>query len=121
MTPGALLIASVTASLGPAADGDDGAHVIPAFARKYGVSCAVCHNPAPRLNSVGESFAANGFRFSPDEPMGDTIATGDELLTLLRRIDLAFRGRQRGQVGVVVGGRRPALSAVLRAAASSAL
>ncbi|MEX2177785.1 MAG: hypothetical protein WD801_03685 [Gemmatimonadaceae bacterium] len=40
---------------------------IPAFARKYGLSCASCHSPIPRLTPLGETFAANGFEFSPDE------------------------------------------------------
>jgi hypothetical protein len=67
------------------------AHAIPAFARNYNVSCNLCHDPAPRLNAFGEQFAANGFEFMPGEPARDTIATGDDLLRLLRRIDLAFR------------------------------
>jgi hypothetical protein len=67
------------------------AHAIPAFARKYNVSCSLCHDPAPRLTAFGEQFAANGFEFFPGEPPRDTVATGDELLRLLRRIDIAFR------------------------------
>ena len=34
---------------------------IPAFARKYGLSCKICHDPFPRLNAYGEDFAGNGF------------------------------------------------------------
>jgi hypothetical protein len=41
------------------------AEAIPAFARKYGVSCQMCHDPVPRLNAAGEAFAANGFQFAP--------------------------------------------------------
>jgi hypothetical protein len=67
------------------------AHGIPAFARKYNVSCNLCHSPAPRLNEFGETFAANGFEFTPGEEPRDTIETGDAMLRLLRRIDLAFR------------------------------
>lgn len=67
------------------------ADAIPAFARKYGVSCNLCHAPAPRLNSFGEQFAGNGFEMQVGEPARDTIATGDELLRLLRRIDFALR------------------------------
>lgn len=36
---------------------------IPAFARKYGASCSLCHAPFPRLTAFGERFAANGFEF----------------------------------------------------------
>ena len=64
---------------------------IPAFARRYKVSCMLCHNPVPKLNDFGESFAANGFRLAPGEVPADTLATGDPLLTLVRDLGLAFR------------------------------
>lgn len=64
---------------------------IPAFARKYGVTCSLCHNPAPRLNAFGEQFAANGFEFAVGEAARDTIDTGDPLLRLMRDIPLAIR------------------------------
>ena len=60
------------------------------IARKYGVSCATCHLPVPRLNAVGEAFAANGFEFTPGE-LRDTIQTGDPLLQLQRNVPLAIR------------------------------
>jgi hypothetical protein len=81
----ALLAAAGLVSL-PAA-----ASAIPAFARKYGVSCSLCHAPAPRLNSFGESFAANGFEMQVGEEPRDTIDTGDALLRLLRRLEFALR------------------------------
>jgi len=71
--------------------GGAGASEIPAFARKYGVSCATCHMPVPRLTAVGEAFAANGFEFAPGEETRDTIATGDPLLRLQRNLPLAIR------------------------------
>jgi len=64
---------------------------IPAFARKYRVSCATCHSPIPRLNAVGEAFAANGFEFAPGEVPRDTINTGDPLLRLQNNLPLAIR------------------------------
>jgi hypothetical protein len=64
---------------------------IPAFARKYRVSCATCHAPVPRLNAVGEAFAANGFEFAPGKEDRDTIATGDPLLRLQNNLPLAIR------------------------------
>lgn len=67
------------------------AGAIPAFARKYRVSCALCHNPMPALTPFGEQFAGNGFRFAPGEEPRDTIATGDELLTLPSTLPLALR------------------------------
>ncbi|UCC48451.1 MAG: hypothetical protein JSV41_13480 [Gemmatimonadota bacterium] len=67
------------------------ADAIPAFARKYRVSCQLCHNPIPRLTEFGETFAGNGFRFSAAEPARDTIDTGDRLLELARDLPLAIR------------------------------
>lgn len=64
---------------------------IPAFARKYRVTCSVCHTTVPSLNEFGETFAGNGFEFVPGEPPRDTIPTGDQLLRLLERINFAFR------------------------------
>ena len=67
------------------------AHAIPAFARKYRVSCSMCHAPVPRLNDMGEQFAANGFEIVRGEKPADTITTGDPLLRLQRDIPLAVR------------------------------
>ncbi len=64
---------------------------IPAFARKYKISCATCHSPIPRLNAVGEAFAANGFEFASNEIPRDTINTGDPLLRLQNNLPLAIR------------------------------
>jgi hypothetical protein len=71
---------------------------IPAFARKYGLSCVVCHAPVPRLTAAGEEFAGNGFEFQVGEEPRDTIATGDPLLRLLRTIPLAVRVDVYGQL-----------------------
>jgi hypothetical protein len=67
------------------------AEAIPAFARKYHVSCSLCHGPVPRLTSFGETFAANGFEFQPGEAPRDTIQTGDPLLRLQADLPLAIR------------------------------
>ena len=50
------------------------AHAIPAFARKYKVTCALCHAPFPRLNAFGNMFAANGFQMARGEPALDTTS-----------------------------------------------
>lgn len=84
-----LLVVLAAATDSPAAAGS--AATIPAFARRYGMSCNVCHNPVPRLTAFGEAFAGNGFRLAPGEPPRDTIATGDELLDLPRNVPLAIR------------------------------
>ena len=64
---------------------------IPAFARKYGFSCSVCHAPIPRLTEFGDTFAGNGFQISSKEEPRDTIDTGDPLLRLMKDVPLAIR------------------------------
>ncbi len=88
--PAAAATVVLLATLGLAADP---AAAIPAFARKYRVSCSTCHDPFPRLKPFGDEFAANGFRM-PDpsqEPTRDTHDTGDPLLHLVRSVPLAVR------------------------------
>jgi len=67
------------------------ADAIPAFARLYGVSCSMCHDPIPRLNAFGEMFVGNGYRFFPGQLPPDRMATGDPLLQLPGRLRLAMR------------------------------
>lgn len=67
------------------------ADAIPAFARRYRVSCMLCHNPVPVLTDFGDRFAANGFRLATGEVPADTLVTGDPLLTLVQDLGLAFR------------------------------
>lgn len=65
---------------------------IPAFARKYQISCQVCHSPAlPRLKAFGEEFATAGFRMTQYESPRYFINTGDEKLSLFRELPLAIR------------------------------
>ena len=67
------------------------ATAIPAFARRYKVSCALCHNPAPKLTEFGRTFAANGLRMAAGEDPVDTIGTSDADLALLKDLPLAVR------------------------------
>ncbi|NJD19155.1 MAG: hypothetical protein FIA95_07725 [Gemmatimonadetes bacterium] len=64
---------------------------IPAFARKYKFTCAMCHAPFPRLTAFGETFAGNGFQLARGETPMDTVTTGDAMLRLQREIPLAMR------------------------------
>jgi len=66
---------------------------IPAFARKYQISCQVCHSPAmPRLKAFGEEFAGNGFRLTEYEsPRYFIQQVGDDRLSLFRELPLAIR------------------------------
>jgi hypothetical protein len=47
------------------------AEAIPAFARKYGMSCTACHVAWPILNQEGQNFRDNGYRFKlgKDDPV----------------------------------------------------
>jgi len=64
---------------------------MPAFARKYSLSCKTCHTPFPKLKPYGEEFAANGFVIKDKDTPRDTIDTGDAALSLLRTIPIALR------------------------------
>jgi len=86
--PRALLAFLATAVLPPAHAAANG---LPIFARRYRVTCSLCHNPAPVLTSYGRIFAANGFRMSSGEQPSDTVTTGDAQLSLLKDIPLALR------------------------------
>lgn len=67
------------------------ADAIPAFARKYKITCSLCHAPFPRLTAFGEQFAGNGFQLARGETPLDTVFTGDPALRLMRDIPLAIR------------------------------
>jgi len=69
----------------------ESALAIPAFARKYRMSCTTCHAPFPRLKEYGDDFAGNGFQLSDQEAPGYYVKTGDEELDLLREFPLAVR------------------------------
>lgn len=69
------------------------ADAIPAFARKYQLSCSTCHAPFPRLKPYGEEFAGRGFRMEDPskEPTRATYDVGDPMLKLFRELPLAVR------------------------------
>lgn len=81
---------------------------IPSFARKYNVSCSLCHSPFPRLTAFGETFAANGFEFTPGETPEDTVDTGDPLLRLQESVPLALRVDLYGQALTATSGEQVA-------------
>lgn len=64
---------------------------IPAFARKYRMSCKTCHAPFPRLKPYGDDFAGNAFKLSDEKSPGYFVDTGDEELSLLRNFPVAAR------------------------------
>ncbi|GAB4127501.1 MAG: hypothetical protein Fur0015_01100 [Ignavibacteriales bacterium] len=64
---------------------------IPAFARKYNMSCQTCHSPFPKLKPYGDEFAGNGFALADKDAPRYYVNTGDENLSLLREIPFAIR------------------------------
>lgn len=64
---------------------------IPAFGRKYNMSCQTCHSPFPKLKDYGEEFAGNGFILSDKDAPRYYLRTGDDELSLLREIPIALR------------------------------
>jgi hypothetical protein len=67
------------------------AEAIPAFARKYAMSCKTCHAPMPRLKAYGDEFAGNGFKLPEKEAPRYFLETGDEQLSLIRDFPVAAR------------------------------
>lgn len=67
------------------------AGAIPAFARKYSMSCTTCHAPFPKIKDYGDEFAANGFTLKDKEAPRYFVEAGDENLNLIRDLPLAFR------------------------------
>jgi len=78
----ALLLAALTAG---------SLEAVPAFARKYSMSCKTCHAPFPKLLPYGEEFAGNGFVIKDKETPRYFVDTGDPTLSLLRDLPIALR------------------------------
>jgi hypothetical protein len=51
------------------------AAAIPSFARKYETTCTTCHTVYPMLNSFGEAFRRNGYRFPSQDGSTDSDVT----------------------------------------------
>ncbi|MFC2089734.1 hypothetical protein ACFLT1_03075 [Bacteroidota bacterium] len=70
----------------------DQASAIPAFARKYGISCMTCHAPAiPKLKPYGNDFAGAGFKLNDYQAPRYFQDAGDDKLTLIRDFPIAVR------------------------------
>lgn len=61
---------------------------IPAFARKYGFNCTMCHSNFPRLNDFGQRYRMNGYRIPGRENDETTVHQG--LLPIALRSSLTF-------------------------------
>jgi hypothetical protein len=64
---------------------------IPAFARKYQMTCKTCHAPFPRIKPYGDEFAGNGFVIKDKDAPRYFVDTGDSFLSLLREVPVALR------------------------------
>lgn len=65
---------------------------IPAFARKYGISCMTCHAPAaPKLKPYGDTFAGSGFKLTDYQSPRYFQDAGDDKLSLIRSFPIAVR------------------------------
>ena len=64
---------------------------IPAFARKYSMTCKTCHSPFPKLKPYGDEFAANGFVLKDKDAPRYYVETGDNELSLIRDLPVAIR------------------------------
>jgi len=64
---------------------------IPAFARKYRMSCKTCHLAIPKLKPYGDDFAANGFELADQDNARYYVDTGDDKLSLIREFPIAAR------------------------------
>lgn len=69
----------------------DESSAVPAFARKYRMSCTTCHTPFPKLKPYGDDFAGNGFELEDQDAPRYMVETGDEKLDLIRDLPLAIR------------------------------
>ncbi len=67
------------------------AHAIPAFARRYKLSCSTCHAPFPKLKEYGEDFAGAGMILEEEEKERDYITGGDDILRLNRDFPIGAR------------------------------
>jgi hypothetical protein len=77
---------------------------LPLFARKYKMSCVMCHTGFPQLNNFGQSFASNGYQM-PEEDPKDHIEQIEENKLLLHqyfpfaiRVDSFYRLRNDSSV-----------------------
>ncbi len=73
------------------------AQAVPAFARKYKLSCSTCHAPFPKLKPYGDNFAGAGFILDEEESERYYVSAGDEILWLNRTFPVAARLEGYGQ------------------------
>jgi len=79
---------------------------IPAFARKYGISCMTCHSPSmPKLKDYGDTFAGSGFKLTDYQSPRYFQDAGDDKLSLIRNFPIAVRIDGYIQAGISEDGK----------------
>jgi hypothetical protein len=67
------------------------AEALPLFARKYKMSCVMCHTGFPQLNSFGQSFASNGYQMPEEDPKDHVEQIEENKLLLHQYFPFAIR------------------------------
>jgi hypothetical protein len=83
------------------------AQAIPAFARKYGVSCNVCHVPGfPKLNDFGNQFRDQGYQVGSDMdlPTYESITMGYFPVSFRTTVGYQIASVKSDGAGVTTGG-----------------
>ena len=83
------------------------AHAIPAFARKYGVPCNVCHVPGfPKLNDFGNTFRDQGDQFGADVdlPTHENITMGFWPVSMRTTVGYQAASVRTDGSGITTGG-----------------
>ena len=83
------------------------ANAVPAFARKYGVACNVCHVPGfPKLNDFGNQFRDQGYQFGADVdlPTHESITMGYWPVSLRTTVGYQAASVRTDGSGVSTGG-----------------
>lgn len=74
------------------------AWAIPAWARKYGVSCNVCHRPnVPRLNDYGHHFRKLGYRVPEEIGQQPEYKEIGQYISMRGRMRYEYQDFERGQ------------------------
>ncbi len=78
----------------------DESQALPAWARKYGVSCNVCHTPgAPRLNPLGHQFRKLGYRMPEEIGQEPKYKEIGEYISMRGRARYEFENLGQGKGG----------------------
>jgi hypothetical protein len=72
------------------------ANAIPAFARKYGFTCTMCHTAYPKLNDFGQRFRDNGYQIPGQEGLEKNVFEIAPPLSLRTTAGFSIYNTQQG-------------------------